>query len=113
MRHPIDRHVGSKLKQARQLRNLSQTEVAKRLELSFQQLQKYENGANRISASKLFELAQILNVPIPFFFEGFDFDEGDASQGETKFDVTKEIGSLNDERLKERILTYIQTLSDG
>ena len=58
MSHPVDVHVGKKIKQMRALRRLSQTDVAQKLNLSFQQIQKYEIGSNRVAASRLFELAQ-------------------------------------------------------
>ena len=70
MSHPVDVHVGRKLKQLRTLRRLSQTDVARKLNLSFQQIQKCEIGSNRVAASRLFELAQILDVPPAYFFEG-------------------------------------------
>ena len=79
MSHPVDVHVGKKLKQIRTLRRLSQTDVAKQLNLSFQQIQKYERGANRIGSSRLFKLSQILAVPVSFFFD--DMTEETATGG--------------------------------
>ncbi len=67
--HPIDLNVGKRLRVRRTLLGMSQEQVAEALELTFQQLQKYEKGANRISASRLSELTQILDVPVSFFFE--------------------------------------------
>ncbi|MDD9911943.1 MAG: helix-turn-helix transcriptional regulator [Alphaproteobacteria bacterium] len=67
--HPIDIHVGQRLKQQRKLQGISQESLAKQLGITFQQIQKYENGTNRISASKLYELSQILKAPVQFFFE--------------------------------------------
>ena len=72
MSHPVDIHVGKKLKQLRVLRGMTQTEVAQGLGISFQQVQKYELGRNRISASKLFEISRILNVAPSSFFEGLE-----------------------------------------
>ena len=69
--HPIDIHVGQRLKQQRILQGISQESLAKQLGITFQQIQKYENGTNRISASKLYELSQILKTPIQFFFENY------------------------------------------
>jgi len=68
--NPIDKHVGSRLRMRRLMLDMSQTDVADALGLTFQQLQKYENGSNRISASRLQHLSQILQVPVSFFFEG-------------------------------------------
>ncbi len=70
MVHPVDIHVGKKIREARLVRGLTQSGVAKLLGLSFQQLQKYETGYNRVSASKMFELSQMLEVPPAYFFEG-------------------------------------------
>lgn len=67
--HPVDVAVGKKLKELRTMRRMSQTDVAKRLGLSFQQMQKYETGSNRISSSKLFEISQFLGVSVAEFFE--------------------------------------------
>ena len=68
--NPIDKHVGSRLRMRRLMLDMSQTDVADALGLTFQQVQKYEKGANRISASRLQHISQILQVPVPFFFEG-------------------------------------------
>ncbi len=66
---PIDVHVGARLRQSRTLMGMSQTNLGDVLGVSFQQVQKYENGANRISASRLFDLARVFDVPIEYFFD--------------------------------------------
>lgn len=68
-RDPIDAHVGARLRQRRNLVGLSQEQLARHLGVTFQQIQKYERAANRISASKLFRLARILDVPVGWFYE--------------------------------------------
>lgn len=68
--NPIDVHVGSRVRMRRMLVGLSQEKLGERLGLTFQQVQKYEKGSNRISASRLYRMAQILGVPVQFFFEG-------------------------------------------
>ena len=68
--HPIDIHVGTRLRQRRALLGMSQTDLGEAVGLTFQQVQKYERGANRISSSRLFEFAKVLNVSISHFFEG-------------------------------------------
>jgi transcriptional regulator with XRE-family HTH domain len=67
--NPIDRHVGSKVRLRRMLIGMSQEKLGEALGLTFQQVQKYEKGTNRIGASRLQQIAQILNVPVEFFFE--------------------------------------------
>ena len=66
---PIDLHVGQRLKARRVGLRISQSEIGKALGVTFQQIQKYENGANRIGASNLYKLAQALNVNVGYFFE--------------------------------------------
>ncbi len=81
--HPIDVLVGRRARERRTLAGMSQTAVAERLGLTFQQLQKYERAANRISASKLYELAQIFDVPVSYFYEGMEAGKGAPSRDET------------------------------
>ena len=69
--HHIDIHVGTRVRVRRKALKISQQELAGHLSLTFQQVQKYERGSNRISASKLFEIAQVLQVPVAYFFEGY------------------------------------------
>ena len=68
--NPIDKHVGGRIRMRRLMLDMSQTDVADGLGLTFQQVQKYEKGSNRVSASRLQQLSKILQVPVPFFFEG-------------------------------------------
>lgn len=70
--HPIDIHVGQRIRQRRVLLGMSQTGLAKTVGLTFQQIQKYERGSNRTGASRLFEFARVLDVPVSYFFEGLD-----------------------------------------
>jgi transcriptional regulator with XRE-family HTH domain len=67
--NPVDVHVGSRVRLRRMLLGMSQEKLGERLGLTFQQVQKYEKGINRIGASRLFDLAQVLGVPIQFFYE--------------------------------------------
>ncbi len=66
---PIDIHVGARVRLRRNLLGLSQTDLGKAVGVTFQQLQKYEKGTNRISPSRLFNLSRVLDVPISYFFE--------------------------------------------
>ncbi len=70
--HPIDIHVGSRVKLRRNMLGISQEKLGEALGLTFQQVQKYERGANRISASRLLEIARVLEVPIAFFYDDVD-----------------------------------------
>ena len=77
----IDKHVGRRLRWRRRELKLSQELLAEKLGVTFQQVQKYERGANRVSAGRLFELAQALNTTIPYFFEGADAVNAAISKG--------------------------------
>ena len=68
--NPIDRHVGSRVRMRRMLVGMSQEKLGEALGLTFQQVQKYEKGTNRIGASRLHRIASVLGVPIEFFYEG-------------------------------------------
>src|SRR6476661_5645213 len=67
---PVDMHVGSRVRMRRLMLGISQVELAAALDLSFQQVQKYEKGTNRIGASRLEHISRFLQVPVAFFFEG-------------------------------------------
>jgi transcriptional regulator with XRE-family HTH domain len=70
MVHSIDKHVGARVRMRRLMLNMSQSEIADALGLTFQQIQKHEKGSNRISASRLHQMCSVLQVPVSFFFEG-------------------------------------------
>ena len=82
--NPVDKYVGSRVRMRRLMLSMSQTEVADALGLAFQQMQKYEKGSNRVSASRLQHLSQILQVPGAFFFEGLPVGAGPEIAAEAK-----------------------------
>lgn len=95
----VDRHVGQRLRLRRTLVGLSQTELGHSVDLTFQQIQKYEKGASRIGASKLARIAKVLGVPISFFFDGISdrAETGDVTvspSSETPTRVQLEIARL-------------------
>jgi len=75
--HQIDKHVGSRVRMRRMMLGMSQGKLADALGVTFQQVQKYEKGTNRISASRLYRTSQILQVAVPFFFEGATHERGE------------------------------------
>jgi transcriptional regulator with XRE-family HTH domain len=124
--HPIDRHVGARLRMRRMLVGMSQEKLGEALGITFQQIQKYEKGANRIGASRLQELARILNVPPAFFFEDAPsgeaapagFAEPSASSYVIDFLSTAEGLQLNrafalirDPKVRRRILDLVASLA--
>ncbi|MEL6267041.1 MAG: helix-turn-helix transcriptional regulator [Pseudomonadota bacterium] len=72
MSHPVDVHVGQRVRQRRWMMGMTQQQLAEKVGIKFQQIQKYETGANRISASRLWDVAAALDVQVSFFFEGLD-----------------------------------------
>ena len=72
MRHPVDVHVGQRVRQRRWMMGMTQQQLGDKVGIKFQQIQKYETGANRVSASRLWDIASTLEVPIAFFFEGLE-----------------------------------------
>jgi len=75
--HPVDRHVGLRIRMRRKEMGVSQERLAEALGITFQQVQKYERGANRVSASKLWEIALALKTPVGYFYDGLG--EGDSA----------------------------------
>ena len=86
--HPVDVHVGGRVRLRRRLLGMSQTDLGKALGLSYQQIQKNERGFNRIGAGRLYRLCHILDVPIEYFFEGIE--EGVTASSEVDVMVKRE-----------------------
>ena len=72
MTHPIDVHVGKRIRHRRWMQGCTQQQLAEAVGIKFQQIQKYETGMNRVSASRLWDISNVLGVPVSFFFEGYD-----------------------------------------
>ena len=105
MPHRVDIHVGQKLRQRRWLVGMTQQELAAMVGIKFQQIQKYETGANRVSASRLWDIAEALNVPAAHFFEGME-DAADTKienpEGKTKTPADL----LNDKEAMDLVRSY-------
>ncbi|HLW90710.1 MAG TPA: helix-turn-helix transcriptional regulator [Roseiarcus sp.] len=124
--NPIDKHVGARLRMRRVLVGMSQEKLGDALNITFQQIQKYEKGANRIGASRLQQLARVLDVPPAFFFEGAPsseptqggFSERQSSSYVVDFLSTAEGLQLNrsfalirDPKVRKRILDLVASLA--
>jgi transcriptional regulator with XRE-family HTH domain len=125
---PIDRHVGSRVRMQRILMKMSQEKLGDALGLTFQQVQKYEKGLNRIGASRLQQISKTLSVPPSFFFEGAPsleggdgsgFAEESSSQYVVDFLSTAEGLHLNrafarirDPKVRKRVLDLVSTLAE-
>ena len=113
--HPIDVMVGRRARERRTLEGMSQSAVAEKLGLTFQQMQKYEKGVNRISASRLYELAQLFDVPVGYFFE--EIDAGKKKKGKepdeplTKretLELVRAYYAINDSNVRDKIRKLVQ-----
>ncbi|MEM8987729.1 MAG: helix-turn-helix transcriptional regulator [Pseudomonadota bacterium] len=123
MANPIDLHVGKRLRQRRCLLSMTQQQLATAVGIKFQQIQKYESGANRISASRLWSLARALDVPVSFFFEGIDdrAPSGDAEKIIIGGDVFAEKETIDlvrayyglQEQPRRRLLDLAKALAGG
>ncbi|MEE4120023.1 XRE family transcriptional regulator [Rhodovulum sp. 12E13] len=80
MSHPVDVHVGKRVRHRRWMVGMTQQQLAEKVGIKFQQIQKYETGMNRISASRLWDIADALGVPVSFFFEGLREEPEAASE---------------------------------
>ncbi len=113
---PVDVHVGSRIRLRRTLMGMSQERLGDALGLTFQQVQKYERGANRVGASRLFDLSRILDVPISFFYDNMpDSVAGPGhpsmatagfAEGQEGFGVSNGDESLNKRETLELIRAY-------
>jgi len=87
MPHPVDLHVGKRIRHRRWLVGMTQQQLAQAVGIKFQQIQKYETGANRVSASRLWDIADALDVEISFFFEGIGKDDDLPNLGNLPVDI--------------------------
>jgi transcriptional regulator with XRE-family HTH domain len=125
--NPIDRHVGSRVRMRRMLAGVSQEKLGEGLGLTFQQVQKYEKGTNRISASRLQQISKMLGVPVAFFFDGAPNDDtignGFAEASTTTYvadflatsegvQLTKAFVRIKNPRVRRRIVDLVESLGD-
>lgn len=90
--HEIDKSIGMRLKVRRSILGISQDKLASSLGVTFQQVQKYEKGANRISASTLYKISKILNIPINYFFDSLDSSNFFVCENTTKeYEISSEV----------------------
>jgi transcriptional regulator with XRE-family HTH domain len=124
--NPIDRHVGARVRMRRLMVGLSQSKLAESLSVTFQQVQKYEKGANRIGASRLQQLARVLDVPPSFFFEGaptvapsgvgFNEDPGNAyvvnflSTAEG-LQLNRAFSAIKDPKLRKTVIDLVERIA--
>jgi len=115
--HPIDIHVGRRLRSRRIMLGISQQEIGDQVSITFQQIQKYECGKNRIGSSRLWEFSQILGVNIGYFYEEI---EGAENTPEINLELTKEVltlvrsyNGITNRKLQKKLLSLIRSLSSS
>lgn len=124
--NPIDVHVGTRVRLRRMLLGMSQEKLGEHLGLTFQQIQKYEKGINRIGASRLFDLAQVLGVPVQFFYEelavgangGAGFADRPAESYAAEFlgsreglELNKAFARITDSRVRRSIVDLVRAFA--
>jgi transcriptional regulator with XRE-family HTH domain len=102
-RDPRDADIGKRVRTLRLQRGMSQTELGDLLDVTFQQVQKYENGANRMSAGRLQRVAEVLDVPITFFYSNFDSNRSEHSAPKIDFDSFQSSDAIRLVRAYSRI----------
>ena len=124
--NPVDVHVGSRVRLRRMLLGMSQEKLGEHLGLTFQQVQKYEKGINRIGASRLFDLSQVLGVPVQFFYEelavsgaaGAGFGERPAESYAVEFlgsreglELNKAFARITDSKVRRSIVDLVRAFA--
>jgi transcriptional regulator with XRE-family HTH domain len=104
VKHPVDVHVGKRVRHRRWMVGMTQQQLAEKVGIKFQQIQKYETGMNRISASRLWDIAEALAVPVAYFFEGMTGAEDEAQIAEASHGLPGDI--LADKEALELVRSY-------
>jgi transcriptional regulator with XRE-family HTH domain len=126
--NPIDTHVGSRVRLRRNMLGMSQEKLGESLGITFQQIQKYEKGTNRVGASRLQAISTVLNVPVSFFFEdapgvgtgptglsepnstSFVVDFLNSAEG---IQLNRAFAKISDAKIRRKIIDLVRTLADG
>jgi transcriptional regulator with XRE-family HTH domain len=125
--NPVDKHVGSRVRMRRIMLGMSQEKLGEALGLTFQQIQKYEKGTNRVGASRIQQISEVLQVPVSFLFEGVPsgningegFGEGGSPAYVSDFLATSEglaltraFTRINDSKLRRSIVDLVEQIAD-
>jgi transcriptional regulator with XRE-family HTH domain len=128
--NPVDAHVGSRVRLRRMLLGMSQERLGESMGLTFQQVQKYEKGVNRIGASRLFQISKILDVPVQFFFEEAPYTgDGSAARGLAEpsseafileflnsregLELNRAFVKIGDAKVRKSVVDLVRALSAG
>jgi len=124
--NPIDIHVGNRLRVRRGILGISQEKLGKLLGITFQQVQKYEKGVNRIGASRLFEISKFLKVSVDYFFDGFGKDDNliglaedndnytaeDKKTSEETIQLLRAFHKISDSKTRQQAINLVKTLAE-
>jgi transcriptional regulator with XRE-family HTH domain len=125
--NPVDKYVGARVRMRRMMLNMSQEKLGDALGLTFQQVQKYEKGTNRVGASRLQAISNILQVPVSFFFEGAPHLPGHSGMGEAPspayvsdflatsdgLSLTKSFMKIKSSKMRRRIVSLVEQIADS
>ena len=121
MKHPVDVHVGKRIRHRRWMVGMTQQQLAERVGIKFQQIQKYETGMNRVSASRLWDISEALEVPVSFFFEGIEHAQNQKEGTAVPADILSDKEALElvrsyyaiPENQRRRLFDLARVLSDA
>lgn len=127
MPHPVDVHVGKQLRMRRVILGLSQETIGKAIGVTFQQVQKYERGINRVGSSRLYEFSKYLTTPVSYFFEGLDTQHHSAGSiaeeavalerekmaSRETLEMMRAYYRITDPNVRNRVFELIKSLADG
>jgi transcriptional regulator with XRE-family HTH domain len=120
--NPVDKHVGSRVRMRRIMLGMSQEKLGEALGLTFQQVQKYEKGTNRVGASRIQQISEILQVPVSFLFEGSPSGAGFGEESSPAYvadflatseglALTRAFTSISDGRLRRSIVDLVEQIA--
>jgi transcriptional regulator with XRE-family HTH domain len=111
----IDQHVGERIRRRRTLMGFTQEQLADTLEISYQQIQKYETGTNRVSAGRLFQIAQRLDVDVAWFFEGLETAQAASTRSggsnRATIELVRNFSSIQDPSVRTSVASLVKALS--
>jgi len=111
--NPIDLHVAKKIKLARKIKGYTLKDLADKMEVSYQQCQKYESGENRITSGKLYDVASILGTSIDYYFYGHDFSYQEEIFDKYGVDFLKAISKVKNPKVRKRIIELIDSFTEN
>lgn len=113
----VDSHVGSRIRKRRTLLGLTQEQLASALNISYQQVQKYETGANRVSAGRLYQISRELSVEVGYFFEGLETEEAQemphGGRNRPTIELAKNFSEIDNPSVRAAVSNLVRTLTAG